>query len=82
MKQMNCVKISSIFCRIVGPLVLGWAPIHFILGTQLAPGEKKMLVCIPAVLIRNHVSTSNSCLPVLVTETELYFIKVNSKYVH
>ena len=33
---MNCVEISSIFCRILGPLVLGWAP----------PGEK-MLVCIP-----------------------------------
>ena len=43
---MNCVEISSIFCRILGPLVLGWAPNHFILGTQLAPGEK-MLVCIP-----------------------------------
>ena len=43
---MNCVEMSSIFCRILGPLVLGWASNHFILGAQLAPG-KKMLVCIP-----------------------------------
>ena len=29
-----------------GPLVLGWAPNHIVLGAQLAPGGK-MLVCIP-----------------------------------
>ena len=35
-----------IFRRILGPYVLGWAPNHFVLGAQLAPGEKS-LVCIP-----------------------------------
>ena len=35
----NAVEISLIFRRILGPLVLGWAPNHFVLGTQLAPGE-------------------------------------------
>ena len=39
--------MSLIFCRILGPLVFGWAPNHFVLGAQLSPGEK-MLVCIPA----------------------------------
>ena len=43
---MNCVEMSSIFCQILGPLVLGWAPNDLILGAQLASGEKK-LVCIP-----------------------------------
>ena len=38
--------MSLIFCRILGPLVLGWTPNHFVLGAQLAPGEK-MLVCNP-----------------------------------
>ena len=47
-KQMNFVKMSSIYCRTLGSLVLGWAPNNFILGAQLAPGEK-MLVCIPAI---------------------------------
>ena len=42
----NGVEISLIFRRILDPLVLSWAPKHFVLGTQLAPGEKK-LVCIP-----------------------------------
>ena len=41
----NAVEISLIFRRILGPLVLGWAPNHFVLGAQLAPGEKG-LVCI------------------------------------
>ena len=41
----NGVEMSLIFRRILGPLVLGWAPNHFVLGAQLAPGEKK--VCIP-----------------------------------
>ena len=27
-------------------LVLGWAPYHYVLGAQLAPGEKKF-ACIP-----------------------------------
>ena len=39
--------MSLIFCRILGPLFLGWAPNYFVLGAQLAPGEKR-LVCISA----------------------------------
>ena len=42
----NTVEISLIFRQILGPLVLGWAPNHFVLGAQLAPGKKR-LVCIP-----------------------------------
>ena len=34
----NAVEICLIFCRFLGPLVLGWAPNHFVLGAQLAPG--------------------------------------------
>ena len=30
----------------MSPLVFGWAPNHFVLEAQLAPGEKR-LVCIP-----------------------------------
>ena len=42
------VEMSLIFYfQILGSLVLGWAPNHFVLGAQLAPGEKR-LVCIPA----------------------------------
>ena len=37
----NAVDISLIFCRILGPLVLDWAPNHFVIGAQLAPGDKK-----------------------------------------
>ena len=40
----NGGEMSIIFCRILGPLALGWAPNHFVLGAQLAPGEKR-LVC-------------------------------------
>ena len=42
----NAVEISLIFRRILGPLVLGWAPNHFVLEAQLAPGHKR-LVSIP-----------------------------------
>ena len=42
----NGVEMSLSFCQILGPLVLGWAPNHFVLGAQFATGEKK-LVCIP-----------------------------------
>ena len=42
----NGVEMGFIFCRILGPLVLGWAPNHFVLGAPLAPVEKR-LVCIP-----------------------------------
>ena len=40
---------NAFFRQILGPLVLGWAPKHFVLGAQLAP-DKKRLVCIPGVL--------------------------------
>ena len=39
--------MSFIFHQILGPLVLDWAPNNFVLGAQLAPGQKR-LVCIPA----------------------------------
>ena len=45
----NDVELSLIFYRILGPLVLGWAPNHFVLGAQLAPGKKR-LVCISATV--------------------------------
>ena len=50
LKQMigNGFEISLIFCRILGSLVLGWAPYHFVLEAQLAPGRKS-LVCIPEI---------------------------------
>ena len=55
------VEMSLIFCQILGPLVLGWAPYHFVLGAQLAPGEK-ILVCIPDLIIfdynRSSIETS------------------------
>ena len=43
----NGVEMSLIFRRILGPLVLSWAPNNFVLGAQLARGEKSQ-VCIPA----------------------------------
>ena len=33
---MDCVEMSSITCGILGPLVFGWAPNHFILGAKMA----------------------------------------------
>ena len=42
----NGIEMSLIFGQTLGPLVLGWTPNHFVLGAQLAPGEKR-LVCIP-----------------------------------
>ena len=44
----NGVKMSFIFRRILGLLVLGWAPNHLVLGAQLGPDEKG-LVCIPGL---------------------------------
>ena len=38
--------IEIIFGQTLCPLVWGWAPTHFDLVAQLAPGEKR-LVCIP-----------------------------------
>ena len=49
----NAVEISLIFRRIPGPLVLGWAPNNYVLGAQLAPGEKR-LVCIPGCRMKAH----------------------------
>ena len=43
----NSVEMSLVFCRILGPLVWGWASNYFVLGAQLALCEKR-LVCIPA----------------------------------
>ena len=53
----NAVEISLIFHRILGPLVLGWAPNHFVLGAQLAPGKKR-LVCIPVWRLASILATS------------------------
>ena len=36
----NGVAMSLFFGHFLGPLVLGWAPNHFVLGALLAPGEK------------------------------------------
>ena len=43
----NGLEMCLVFRRILGSLVLGWAPNHFVLGAQLAPGKKKS-VCIHA----------------------------------
>ena len=51
----NGVEMSLIFRQILGPLVLGWAPNHFVLGAQLASGEKR-LVCIPALQFKDFSS--------------------------
>ena len=50
MSKANDVEISLIFRQILGPLVLSWVPNHFVLGAQLAPGEKR-LVCIPVTTV-------------------------------
>ena len=47
----NGVEISLIYRQILGPLVLGWAPNHFLLGAQLAPGKKRS-VCIPVYVYK------------------------------
>ena len=36
----NGVEMFSVSRRILGSSVFGWAPNHFVLGAQLAPGEK------------------------------------------
>ena len=46
----NGVEMFLVFARILGSLVLGWALNYFVLGAQLAPGEKR-LVCIPEVSV-------------------------------
>ena len=59
MSKCNIVEMSWIFNRILGPFVLGWAPNHFVLGAQLAPGEKR-LACI-------HVMTPLNAHPDIVS---------------
>ena len=44
----NGIAMSLFFRRILGPLIFCWAPNNFLLGAQLAPGEKR-LVCIPEI---------------------------------
>ena len=56
----NAVEICLIFRRILGPLVWGWAPNHFVLGAQLAPGEKR-LVCIPVNELRKYCRRGAFC---------------------
>ena len=48
------VGISLIYRQILGPLVLGLASNHFLLGAQLAPGEKKVSLY-PCLLIPQSV---------------------------
>ena len=43
----NGDAMSLIFRKILGPLVLGWAPNYIVVGAQLA-AEEKRLGCIPA----------------------------------
>ena len=50
----NGIEMSFIFHRILGPLVLGWAPNNIVLGAQLAPSEKR-LACIPDIAARGLV---------------------------
>ena len=64
--------MSLIFCKILGPLVVGWAPIILFLRAQLAPGEKK-LVCIPVfylMSIDTNMTSPNSHL--LLVQQMLY----------
>ena len=67
----NGIEMGLIYCRTLGPLVLVWAPNHFVLGAQLAPDEKR-LVCIP---VRNYpalkVSQNPSLIWTQVTVTEI-----------
>ena len=45
----NGGKMSLVFHRILGHLVLGWAPNHFVVGAQLALCKKKVseFACLP-----------------------------------
>ena len=67
--RSNTVEISLILRQILGPLVLGWAPNHFVLGAQLAPGEKR-LVCIPVTYHGNPSLTHKQ----LQTEIKHFFV--------
>ena len=51
----NGVAMSLIFRKILGPLVLGWAPNCIVLGAQLASEGKK--------LVHNPVDPSHVCDP-------------------
>ena len=39
----NGGKMSLVFHRILGHLVLGWAPNHFVVGAQLALCKKRLV---------------------------------------
>ena len=43
------VEMCLVFRRILGSLVLDWAPNHFVLGAQLTSSEKR-LVCFPGFI--------------------------------
>ena len=47
--EFNC-STESLLC----PLILGWAPNHFVLGAQFAPDQKR-LVCTPARGFKNYI---------------------------
>ena len=49
----NGVEMCLIICQILGPYVFGWSPYHFVLGAQLASGEKK--VCLLTVCIFSKI---------------------------
>ena len=51
------IETIFIFRRILGPLVLGWAPNNFVLGAQLAPSEKQ-LACFLYLLVSLQNSKS------------------------
>ena len=61
----TAVEISLI----LGPLVLDWAPNHFVLGAQLAPSNK-WLVCIP----EEHVGLSGRVGIFVVVVKEAYLV--------
>ena len=68
--------MSLIYPQILGPLVLGWAPKHFVLGAQLAPGEKS-LVCIPELnLAYVQISKRFEC------KIVNYFLTVTHQFKH
>ena len=47
----NAVEICLIFCRILGPLVSGWAPNHFVLGAQQILAKKGKSVSLRWVVV-------------------------------
>ena len=54
----NGIEMSFIFGRTLDPLVLGWAPNHFVLGAQLAPGKKCLSVHLSSYGFRDAGGTA------------------------